>query len=1153
MEGLLHIPGERFEFNRVVNALERGEFPVLINNIAEGQRQHLLAYCQRQLDRPVLFIAKDDYEATGVLKGVQAFCPEGVYHYPQRDTVFYPVEGRSYEWEHLRIRTIDAIRRGKARIVVTTIGALLQFLPPRQAFCDRFFTLEPGQRMEPEQLCQRLVEAGYVHAETIEGVGQFSRRGYLVDVYSPVEDQPLRIEFFDDEIDTIAPFDLLTQRRGESAEQARIAPVKEQLLLDRPGAIATLESLVKRARLSKRDNREEIVARLAEDLERVREGGELLGFDRYFSLLQSPAMLEEYFPGEFGVLLSDYQGIKKAAEDIQWQMNEDVKELLTQMVGYGRGAAFQFDFTEVLRRLEKRPTVITENFNNSSFDIPIRTLISLAGKGLSSFTSFEFLQEEVQYYREKRFGMVICASTPQRVEKLRQLLEEEGVPAAVVTPLERLPQPGECVLTVASSGQSMEYETAALAILSEKHGAEAVGRRKTTRRKAARKKEPLFYNDLKPGDLVVHSNYGIGRFVGIEKIEIEKTAKDYVKIAFAGSDTLFVPCNQLDLISKYVGSENRQVKLSKMGGGEWNKTKARVKAAAKEMARELIALYAARQQLPGHAFPPDDELQADFEAKFPYEETDDQLRCAEEIKRDMERTVPMDRLLCGDVGFGKTEVAMRAIFKCICGGKQAAVLVPTTLLAQQHYTTMLERFEGYPVRIQVLSRFRTKKQQEEILRDVKNGMVDVVIGTHRLLQKDVKFKDLGLLVVDEEQRFGVLHKEKLKELARNVHCLTLSATPIPRTLNMAMSGIRDMSTIDEPPRDRHPVATYVCAYEPGVIRDAIARELRRGGQVFYLYNNTEHIAEEAAKIQRLVPQANVEFAHGKMTEQEISAVMGRFLDREADVLVCTTIIETGIDIPNANTLIITKADHLGLAQLYQIRGRVGRSTRRAYAYLTYEAGRVLPEDAVKRLMAIKEYTEFGSGFKIAMRDLQIRGAGSILGTSQHGHMENVGYDMYLKLLSEAVLEENGQEKSIPVSCTVDLFINAYIPESYIHSGETRIEIYKKIAALQTPEDALDIRDELIDRFGDIPESVNNLVDIALMRNRASALGIREISQKGEKLYVYPTDLTLEGMTALTQSYQKRITFLSGKQTGFVIQKLPQQSGAQAISEMLDLL
>lgn len=1153
MKDLLHISDERFEFNRAAADIAKGQTPLLINNLSEGQRVHLLAYLQSAQQQPFLYIAKDDYEATAVYKSVQSLHLEGVWYYPQRDILYYPVEGRSYEWEHMRIGVINAMRRGRADLVITTIGAIMQFLLPKEQFYRSFFTLEQGQVIDMDTLCRQLVEGGYVHTETIEGVGQFSRRGYLLDIFSPSYPHPLRVEFFDDEIDTISTFDVTTQRRQDTMKRADITPAREQLLLDREAAVELLEGLIRRAKASKRDNKQDIIDQLQKDLDCVKEGRELLEFDRYLPLLCQPACLTDYFPSDFCVLLSDYKAVKAASEDILWQNHEDVKQLLTTMVGYQKGSSFLFDFTDIMRRVEQHPVVITENFNNTSFEVPIRSVLTVQGKGLSSFTSYDFLQEEVGYYLDKKYRVVICCSTEQRAHRAQAALQENDLVVPVVEQLQEV-QPGQAIILISGYAHSMEYETAQLAVLAEKHGAE-MGKRRTGQRKPRKKKEkaPLFYNDLKPGDLVVHVNYGIGRFVGIQKIEIEKTAKDYVKIAFAGTDTLFVPCNQLDLISKYVGSENKKVKLSKMGGGEWNKTKAKVKAAAKEMAKELIELYARRQKIKGYAFPPDDELQADFEAKFPYDETDDQLRSAQEIKEDMERDVPMDRLLCGDVGFGKTEVAMRGIFKCVEGGKQVAVLVPTTLLAQQHFMTMRERFEGYPVRIEVLSRYRTRAQQEEILRDVKAGLVDVVIGTHRIIQKDVKFKDLGLLVVDEEQRFGVLHKEKLKELAHNVHCLTLSATPIPRTLNMAMSGIRDMSVIEEPPRDRHPVATYVCGYNPGVIRDAIVKELRRGGQVFYLFNSTEHIAEEAAKIQRMVPSANVAYAHGKMTENEMSEVMNRFLDREADVLVCTTIIETGIDIPNANTLIITDADHLGLSQLYQIRGRVGRSSRRAYAYLTYREDKILSEDAQKRLMAIKEYTEFGSGFKIAMRDLQIRGAGNLLGTSQHGHMENVGYDMYLKLLSEAVLEEQGNKKAIPVSCSMDLFIDAYIPEKYIRSSENRIEIYKKIAAVQNEEDALDIRDELIDRFGDIPKSVDSLVDIAMLRNKASSLGIREISQKQGRLTVFPNDMDIQQITALTRDYHNRIGFLSGKETGFAVKLQPEEDSRTVIAGVLSCM
>ncbi|MFR2659797.1 MAG: transcription-repair coupling factor [[Clostridium] leptum] len=634
---------------------------------------------------------------------------------------------------------------------------------------------------------------------------------------------------------------------------------------------------------------------------------------------------------------------------------------------------------------------------------------------------------------------------------------------------------------------------------------------------------------MAPGDYIVHSAHGVGVFEGIHKLEMQGVTKDYLKVRYAKGDILYVPVTQLDMVSKYIGpKEEVKVRLNRLGGQDWQKAKARVRSAVKDIAKELIKLYAERMKLKGHAFPPDTGWQRDFESRFEYEETEDQLRCIQEIKEDMEKEQPMDRLLCGDVGFGKTEVALRAAFKCVTDSKQCALLVPTTILAWQHYQTVTQRFEGFPIKVEILSRFRTPKQQAEILKQLKRGEIDMIIGTHRLVQKDVQFRDLGLVIIDEEQRFGVAQKERFKSVTKNVDVLTLSATPIPRTLNMALSGIRDMSSLEEAPQDRHPVQTYVLEYDQAVINDAVRRELRRGGQVYYLHNKVESIERVAARLQAQIPEAKVGFGHGKMPEGELSEVWRRVMEQEINVLVCTTIIETGVDVPNVNTIIIEDADHMGLSQLHQIRGRVGRSSRRAYAYLTFTRNKVLSEISQKRLAAIREFTEFGSGFKIAMRDLELRGAGNILGGEQHGHMETVGYDMYLRLLGEAVSEEKGEEaSSYELECLVDVQVQAHIPEGYIESLSQRLEIYRRISDIRSQDDAMDVLDELIDRFGEPPASVKGLIDVALIRNTAASLGIYEIKQNAGALLLYQRKLDMEFVSRLIGVFKKRVLVNAG--------------------------
>lgn len=662
-------------------------------------------------------------------------------------------------------------------------------------------------------------------------------------------------------------------------------------------------------------------------------------------------------------------------------------------------------------------------------------------------------------------------------------------------------------------------------------------------------------SDLTPGDYIVHASHGIGVFEGIHKIDMNGVVKDYIKVRYAKNDLLYVPVTQLDMVSKYIGPrEDATIRLSRLGGSDWQKAKAKVRRAVKDIADDLIRLYAQRMQAKGHAFAPDSEWQRDFEAHFEFEETEDQLRCIEEIKSDMEKSAPMDRLLCGDVGFGKTEVALRAAFKCITDSMQCAMLVPTTILAWQHYQTITRRMEGFPIRVELLSRFRSAKEQAEIIKKLARGEIDMVVGTHRLISKDVEFRNLGLIIVDEEQRFGVAQKERLKTRYKDVDVLTLSATPIPRTLNMALSGIRDMSVIEEAPHDRHPVQTYVLEHDDGILFEAIRRELRRGGQVYYLHNDVGSIQQVATRIQQAIPEAKVGYGHGKMNEQELSEVWRRLIEQEIDVLVCTTIIETGVDVPNVNTLIIDNADHMGLSQLHQIRGRVGRSSRRAFAYLTFKRDKALSEIAQKRLSAIRQFTEFGSGFKIAMRDLEIRGAGNILGGEQHGHMEAVGYDMYLHLLGEAVDRAKGKPvQEYGEECLVDMQVTAHIPESYIADLNQRLDIYRRIADIRTREDALDVTDELIDRFGEPPASVNGLIDIALLRNVASRLGIREVRQQESSIFLYSDRIDMKKVGALVSALRGRVLLNAGAKPYVSVKIVPDETPLQTLSQALRLM
>ena len=866
---------------------------------------------------------------------------------------------------------------------------------------------------------------------------------------------------------------------------------------------------------------------LFREAEKLQTGLHIGALDKYYTFIyETPATLFSYFGTDALLFFSEGAKLKERMRTTLWQWGEDVRGLLSEGVLCRGLDTYSETYEFALQRACDTASVYLDAFARGSYDTPVQSLSNMTARQLSIWGgSTQLLAEDLTAALHNRHACVVLAGTERAAMTVAADLKAAGLPAGYVENASSV-APGTVAVTTGTLSAGFEYPNVKFTLITH-------GRVNQTRQKPKKKdknsREIYSLAELVPGDYVVHSTHGIGIFEGIHKIDMQGVTKDYIKLRYAKNDTLYVPVTQLDMVAKYIGPrEDAGVKLHRLGGAEWQKAKTRVRAAVKDIAKELITLYAQRMKQKGYAFPEDTDWQHDFEAHFEYNETEDQLRCINEIKNDMERDVPMDRLLCGDVGFGKTEVALRAAFKCVTAGKQCAILVPTTILAWQHYQTVLKRMEGFPVDIELLSRFRTPKQQDEILRKLKRGSIDLIVGTHRLVSKDVQFKDLGLVIIDEEQRFGVQQKERLKEVCKSADVLTLSATPIPRTLNMALSGIRDMSVIEEAPHDRHPVQTYVLEYDPGVITDAIKKELRRGGQVYYLHNDVASIERVAAGIQARMPEARIGIGHGKMSEQELSEIWRRLIEHEIDILVCTTIIETGVDVPNANTLIIDNADRMGLSQLHQLRGRVGRSTRRAYAYFTFTRGKVLSEISQKRLSAIREFTEFGSGFKIAMRDLEIRGAGNILGGEQHGHMESVGYDMYLKLLNEAVALMKGETPEVPVEeCSVDMQVQAHIPESYIDSTALRLEVYRRIAEIKTYEDSSDVVDELIDRFGEPPESVYGLIDIALLRSRATSLGITEVKQQANAILLYKDKFDMDRVKRLIQGMPNKVMLSAG--------------------------
>ena len=1127
-------------FAKIVAGIDAGGCPAVISGLSEIHRAHAAAAIRAQTMRPVAVICADEDEALRVAQDVAELTMEQALTLGAREFTFHNVEVVSRQLEQRRIGTLTALAERKAPVVVMSVSAAMQRTMPPDRLLGASLTLKMGGEYKLGEVAEKLTLSGYTRAEQVEGPGQFALRGGILDFYSPAHDEPVRCEFFGDEIDSIGFFDVMTQRRTEQTDTAKIAPVAEALPSLYTGEPAGAEGLAVElerlaARLEKRKTTNPIlIQNLTADAARLRTGRSFPAADRYMEMISPMATAMDYLSQDSVIVICEPQRVKERAESSSRTVGDDAVALLEAGILESSLVRFAEDWDGLISRLEDFATIMTDSFTSSSYPLRPKTIASITTKRLSSYGgSLDTAASDIAHYIESGFSTVILCGDKRRAGSLRDFLEGRGIASSLDYALTALPGAGTCVVSVGALSAGTEYPGLKLAVITEGQliSARVSPRRAKKQKKESSNRERLqSFADLSPGDLVVHDLHGIGRFVGFCTLPVDGVKKDYIKISYAGTDSLYVPATQSDMVAKYIGGgEDAPVKLSKMGGADWNKVKLRAKTAAKEMARELIQLYAARSKLEGRAFPPDTAWQAEFEERFGYQETDDQLKSAEEIKADMEKPVPMDRLLCGDVGYGKTEIALRAVMKCVLGGYQAAILVPTTVLAQQHYVTSMRRFAGYPVNIEVLSRFRSPAQMKKTLKETENGAVDLVIGTHRLLQKDVKFKKLGLLVVDEEQRFGVSHKERLKELSKRVDVLTLSATPIPRTLNMALSGIRDMSTIEEPPQSRRPVQTYVMEHDWGVLCDAIRREVSRGGQVYYLHNRIDNIERVTARLKEMLENITISVAHGRMDEDGLSDVMERMSAGEIQVLVCTTIIESGIDIPNVNTLIVEDADKLGLAQLHQIRGRVGRSPRKAYAYLTFRRGKALTEIAEKRLSAIREFAEFNSGFKIAMRDLEIRGAGSLLGAEQSGHMMSVGYDMYLRLLEEAVLEEKGEKPPQKAECPADLNVAAGIPEKYVPSGRQRMDLYRRIAHIRTEEDCDDMIAELIDRYGDPPGEVIALTQIAMLRGEASNAGITEISQKDGNLRLKLLDFDMESISKLhaMPEYSGRVRVVAG--------------------------
>ena len=1160
MYGLLEAVSGSAELAAVIACLEKQNAPTMICGLAPVHRALVAAAIQAHTVRPVAVITADEVSASAF--AADAATARGIEYgvLPSRETVFHNVEGLSREWEYRRTDIFNRLGTGGLNAVVGSVEAFLLRTMPKKRFFESVFTLALGDTAEISDVAHALSRLGYVRSELVEGMGQFAVRGGILDVFPAGSPRPVRIEFFGDEPDSMGYFDLVSQRRTQNLDRITVPPASELPpdLADggREGLAAKIRGLLRGQNRSKLP--EAFLDNIAADSETVECGLRLGAADRYLPVAWGEfACGLDYIPENAVIFVDDMPRVREAVRALGRRQSEALAHYMEAGLICGRQSEYYATEQAFWKLLSQRSAVMLDAFVHQSDELRPRELLSFPAKQLTSYGgNFDALLEDLTHYRSAGFSTVVLSGTQARLSHLQSLLEEKGIYPTLDYSCTALPAEGGVCLSLGSFSSGLELPAQRIAVLDDGvgRGSSAKQKKKRDTTPAQKKKKIRFYTDLKPGDVVVHDTHGIGRFCGIVPIESDGIKNDFIKLEYAGTDVLYIPVGQLESISKYLGAgEDDNVRLSRLGGTDWTKTKSRAKSAARDLARELIALYAKRMHRPGYAFGADTSWQKEFEDSFEYEETDDQLISTREIKRDMEAPTPMDRLLCGDVGFGKTEVAFRAAMKCMMDGKQVAILVPTTVLARQHYVTAIHRFRGYPVRIATLSRFSSASQAAEVIRKLGSGQIDMVIGTHRLLGKNVRFADLGLLIVDEEQRFGVAHKEKLKKLSNNADVLTLSATPIPRTLNMALTGIRDMSVLEESPQDRYPVETYVCEYDDGIVRDAIARELARGGQVYLLHNRVATIDRRAAEIQKLIPEARVVVGHGKMDETRLGEVMQAVTDREADVLVCTTIIETGIDIPNVNTLIIEEADRLGLAQLHQIRGRVGRSSRHAYAYLTYKKNSVLSEISQKRLAAMKDFAEFGAGFKIAMRDLEIRGAGCLLGAEQSGHIMSVGYDMYMRLLEEAVLEEKGEKPKPQKECRLDLKLQASIPESYIPSAFERMDLYRRIALFRTREDLEDMEDELVDRFGDYPKETELLMELSLLRRRAEELDFTEITEKPGELVCFFGEELVPKITGLlaAEGLRGRITVRPGERPSIVLRLKPKEDRRELTEKLLD--
>ena len=1101
LKGLMRPLEESSNFSEVIGCLQNGQLPINLSGLSDSGKSYVINGIFEKIDNSIVVITHNEIDAKNLYEDLSLYSTD-VYFLPIREVVFYNVDAISGDLRWARLKVINEIlKKREKKIIVTSVDAMTTLYTPKQKYLEYSLTIKQGEEVDLKDISTKLMNCGYERVEVVEGKGEFSFRGGILDVFPPNAVYPYRIELFGDEIDSIRTFNIESQRSIEKIDKFDIFPAKEVIVDEEVKEKAInriteeLNSVIENSSKKDEDRVDKLRRIVNKNLEMLKETSTFETIDSYLPFFYDKMeTFFDYLEG-FTFIVDDIKRCKGKIDSIYYEFNENYTSFLKRGDILPSQNKLLIDNDEIFINLEKSNLITLSTFDGRNDIISLFKDIELKQTSLSNYNGqFDLLVNDIKERKEKGYKTLILAGTRTRGERLVKTLRDMEVESVYKDNVDSI-EYGEAVITFGNLIKGFECPDFKVSVISDK---EVFGEAKKVLPKKKNKKKGVgkitSFTELKPGDYVVHANHGIGVFKGIKQIDVAGNTRDYLDIVYDKGDKLYVPVDQLDLVQKYIGSEGNTPKINKLGGTEWQKAKAKVRKSINEIAEDLVKLYATRAALKGYKYSKDTEWQKQFEDEFPYEETPDQLSSLEEIKKDMESDKPMDRLLCGDVGYGKTEVAIRAAFKAVMDGKQVAFLVPTTILAEQHYKNLTKRFSDFPVKIDMISRFRSTKEQRATLKALKEGNVDILIGTHRLVSKDIEFKDLGLLIVDEEQRFGVAQKEKIKNLKKNVDVLTLSATPIPRTLHMSLTGVRDISVIETPPEERYPIQTYVVEQNDQLIRDAILREMGRGGQVYFVYNRVESIEGMANYIRELVPECKVGIIHGQMTEKELETEMMNFMNKEYDVLVCTTIIETGIDIPNVNTMIVNNADKMGLSQLYQLRGRVGRSNRIAYAYFIYTKDKVLTEIAEKRLKALKDFTELGSGFKIAMRDLEIRGAGNMMGSSQHGHMAAIGYDLYCRMLEDTVKLIKGEIDKEPIETTVDIKIDAYIPSSYIQDEIQKIEIYKKIAAIESLEEYQDIKEELEDRYSALPEAVYNLMDIAYIKSLAKELLIEEIKE-----------------------------------------------------------